>query len=148
VWLGFDQPQKIMSNAQGGRLAAPAWLAFMTEMYQRRPAPPDWPRPEDITVRQIDETTGMLRSPFCPDSVVVSEYFIPGTEPTGECTVHTPFGIQSPMDSAAGNMSPSGQSMRSPRRDSTRAVPDPFHIPSSPPRRPDTSRATPRPTIH
>ena len=148
VWLGFDQPQKIMSNAQGGRLAAPAWLGFMNEVYQRRPAPPDWPRPEDIIVREVDKTTGMLRNPFCPDSVVATEYFIPGTEPVGECTVHTPFGIQSPMDSAGANMSPPGQPPRSPRRDSTRAVPDPFRIPSSPPRRPDSSRAARRPTVH
>jgi penicillin-binding protein 1A len=141
VWLGFDQPQKIMSNAQGGRLAAPAWISFMKEVYQRRPAPPDWPRPEDILVRQIDETTGMLRNPFCPDSVVVTEYFIPGTEPTGECTVHTPFGIRSPMDSAGANTSrPFNQPPRGTRRDSLRPVPDPFRIPGSTPRRPDTSR--------
>ncbi|HEU6451263.1 MAG TPA: PBP1A family penicillin-binding protein [Gemmatimonadaceae bacterium] len=140
VWLGFDQPQKIMSNAQGGRLAAPAWIAFMKEVYQRRTAPPDWPRPEDIIVRQVDETTGMLRSPFCPDSVVETEYFIPGTEPTGECNVHTPFGIQSPMDSAGANMSrPYNQPPRGARRDTLRPVPDPFHIPGSTPRRPDTS---------
>ena len=25
IWMGFDRPQKIQSNAQGGRLAAPAW---------------------------------------------------------------------------------------------------------------------------
>ena len=30
VWMGFDNPQKIMANAQGGRLAAPAWTSFMT----------------------------------------------------------------------------------------------------------------------
>ena len=50
VWMGFDRPQKIQSNAQGGRLAAPAWTSFMSEIYQRRPAPPDWPRPEGIVV--------------------------------------------------------------------------------------------------
>jgi penicillin-binding protein 1A len=98
VWMGFDKPQKIQTNAQGGRLAAPAWTSFMTEVYQRRPTPPDWPRPEDIVVRDIDRTNGMLRSPFCPDSVVVTEYYIPGTEPVTECTVHSPYAT--PMDSS------------------------------------------------
>jgi len=94
VWMGFDRPQKIMSDAQGGRLAAPAWLGFMNEVYARRPDPPDWPRPEDIISRDIDWTTGLLRNPFCPDSDVTTEYFIPGTEPTRECDVHSPITAQ------------------------------------------------------
>jgi len=94
VWMGFDRPQKIMSDAQGGRLAAPAWLGFMNEVYARRPDPPDWPRPEDIIARDIDWTTGLLRNPFCPDSDVITEYFIPGTEPTRECDVHSPLTAQ------------------------------------------------------
>ena len=94
VWMGFDRPQKIMSDAQGGRLAAPAWLGFMNEVYARRPDPPDWPRPEDIISRDIDWTTGLLRNPFCPDSDVITEYFIPGTEPTRECDVHSPLTAQ------------------------------------------------------
>jgi penicillin-binding protein 1A len=50
VWMGFDRPQKIKDNAQGGVLAAPAWTAFMTEIYRRKPAPPDWPKPLSTTV--------------------------------------------------------------------------------------------------
>ena len=65
--MGFDRPQKIKSNAQGGRLAAPAWTSFMSEIYQRRPAPPDWPRPDGLMIREIDAYTGCSRSPFCPD---------------------------------------------------------------------------------
>ncbi|HKV50051.1 MAG TPA: PBP1A family penicillin-binding protein [Gemmatimonadaceae bacterium] len=91
VWMGFDRPQKIMADAQGGRLAAPAWLGFMNEVYARRPEPADWPRPEDIISRDIDWTTGLLRNPFCPDSDVTTEFFIPGTEPTRECDVHSPL---------------------------------------------------------
>ena len=34
VWMGFDKPQKIKANAQGGILAAPAWTAFMNEVYR------------------------------------------------------------------------------------------------------------------
>ncbi|HEX6575149.1 MAG TPA: PBP1A family penicillin-binding protein [Gemmatimonadaceae bacterium] len=88
VWLGFDKPRKIMSDAQGGRLAAPAWTAFMTEVYRRRPAPPDWPRPMSIVTREIDYTTGLLQTPYCPRDVVGSEVYIPGTEPTRECDKH------------------------------------------------------------
>ena len=93
IWMGFDRPQKIQSNAQGGRLVAPAWTAFMSEIYQRRQTPPDWPRPEDLVTREIDRTDGMLRNPFCPDSVVINEYYIEGTEPVAECNQHGPFGI-------------------------------------------------------
>ena len=85
VWMGLDKPQKIMSNAQGGRLAAPAWTAFMREVYERRPSPPDWPRPSAITSRLIDEPTGLLHGSQCPAEDAYTEYFLPGTEPTREC---------------------------------------------------------------
>ena len=86
IWMGFDRPQKIQSNAQGGRLVAPAWTSFMSEIYQRRPAPPDWPRPDGLVVREVDKYTGLLRSPFCPDSQVVNEFYIEGTEPVQQCS--------------------------------------------------------------
>jgi penicillin-binding protein 1A len=83
VWMGFDKPQTIKSNAQGGLLAAPAWTAFMNEVYRRKPAPPDWPRPEGIVVREIDPATGLLAGPGCSGSV--TEYFIIGTDPVQQC---------------------------------------------------------------
>ena len=67
-----------MPDAQGGRLAAPAWTAFMTEVYRRRPAPPDWPRPSSIITREIDFSTGLLQTPYCPRDVVGSEFYVPG----------------------------------------------------------------------
>ncbi|MFI5309964.1 MAG: penicillin-binding protein 1A [Gemmatimonadales bacterium] len=85
VWMGLDHPQKIMANAQGGRLAAPAWTTFMREVYERKPAPPDWPRPREIISRLIDEPTGLLHGPQCPSEDAYTEVFIPGTEPTREC---------------------------------------------------------------
>ena len=85
VWIGFDRPQKIKGNAQGGVLAAPAWTTFMTEVYQRRAAPPDWPRPSALLLREIDRRTGLLRGPACNPADVVLEYYIPGTEPRQEC---------------------------------------------------------------
>ena len=100
VWMGLDRPSKIKANAQGGVLAAPAWTAFMTEAYRRKPIPQDWPRPEGLVSRVIDKSTALLRNPFCPDSLVATEYYVPGTEPIRECDVHSPFSI-APGDSAA-----------------------------------------------
>jgi penicillin-binding protein 1A len=96
VWMGFDRPQPIKSNAQGGILAAPAWTSFMTEVYSRKPSPPDWPRPYDITTREIDPQTGFLWTPSCGDQAI-TEYYIPGTEPVNECSPYsmpptTPYG--------------------------------------------------------
>lgn len=88
VWMGFDRPQKIMGDAQGGRLAAPAWTQFMSEVYRRKPTPPDWPRPVAIITREIDESTGMLQTPYCPRDLIRSEFYVPGTEPMLECNKH------------------------------------------------------------
>jgi penicillin-binding protein 1A len=89
VWMGFDKPQKIKNNAQGGILAAPAWTAFMNEVYHRKPAPRDWPMPADIVTRQIDFTTNMLATAYCPRAAVGNEFFIAGTDPITTCTAHT-----------------------------------------------------------
>ena len=92
VWIGFDQPRKIKSNAQGGVLAAPAWTAMMREVYERRSIPAAWPRPSGLSALDIDKTTGYKATPFCPKDVHYIESFIPGTEPTGFCPIHSPVG--------------------------------------------------------
>jgi penicillin-binding protein 1A len=92
VWIGFDQPQKIKSNAQGGVLAAPAWTAMMREVYERRTPPASWPRPPGLAALDVDKTTGYKATPFCPKDVHYIESFIPGTEPAAFCPVHSPFG--------------------------------------------------------
>jgi penicillin-binding protein 1A len=86
VWMGLDRPQKIKANAQGGVLAAPAWTAFMNQVYKRKPAPPDWPRPAGLVTQSIDVTTNTLWTQGC-GGVQATEYFIPGTEPTQVCAV-------------------------------------------------------------
>jgi penicillin-binding protein 1A len=84
VWMGFDKPVKIMDNAQGGRLAAPAWTAFMLDAYRRKPAPPDWPRPSTLVSLEVDEPTGQRRG-LCPAERSITEWFIKGTEPNETC---------------------------------------------------------------
>jgi len=88
VWIGMDKPEKIMPDAQGGRLAAPAWTTMMKDVYERRPTPPDWVRPDSLTFAEIDNTTGYKFTPFCPQSTHAIEWYLPGTEPREFCPVH------------------------------------------------------------
>lgn len=85
VWIGFDQPKEIMGNAQGGRLAAPAWAGFMREVYERKPTPPDWPRPPGVLAIPIDPATGLRAGLGCISDSIRTEFFIAGTEPLQEC---------------------------------------------------------------
>jgi len=89
IWVGFDEKARISERAYGSTLAAPAWGAFMSEVYQRRPSPEEWPQPEGLVIRGIDGTTGYLYTPFCPGETF--EFFVAGTEPSLYCPIHNPF---------------------------------------------------------
>jgi penicillin-binding protein 1A len=93
LWVGYDLQQRIMGNAGGGRIVAPAWTKFMRDVYERRPAPADWPRPDSLITREVDWSNGKLATPFCPIEVRRWEWFYPGTEPNEVCSVHSPFGV-------------------------------------------------------
>ncbi len=95
IWIGFDNPTRIMNLAQGGRLAAPAWTTMMKEVYERRPAPREWPRPSGLTFQEIDVSTGYIATSFCPTDVRAVESYLPGTEPDQFCPVHSPFRMRS-----------------------------------------------------
>ena len=105
-------------------LAAPAWTAMMREVYERRAIPAAWPRPDGLTALDIDKTTGYKATPFCPKDVHYIESFIPGTEPTAFCPIHSPFG-------AVGGSGPLGG-----------VAPDGAPLPTAPP---GVSRPTPAP---
>src|SRR5213076_722370 len=69
VWVGYDIPQRILEhNAGGGKIVAPAWTAFMRDVYDRRPRPPDWVRPDSglsgtraVRHRRLAVTARVLR---------------------------------------------------------------------------------------
>ncbi|HEU4629824.1 MAG TPA: PBP1A family penicillin-binding protein [Gemmatimonadaceae bacterium] len=139
VWMGFDKPQKIKSNAQGGHLAAPAWTAFMKEIYQKRKStPPDWPRPESLVGREIDGHTGLLAGPFCVSDDVYTEWFIPGTEPYQECGFSDPYGqypgqYGAPGDTVGGAGRPAAPGTPTRPRPAPRdSVFNPFKLPPPP----------------
>jgi membrane carboxypeptidase/penicillin-binding protein len=93
IWIGYDLQRRIMNNAGGGRIVAPGWTKFMRDVYERRPPPPDWSRPDALVTREVDWSNGFLATPFCPLEVRRWEWFYPGTEPTQVCQVHSPFGV-------------------------------------------------------
>ncbi len=99
-WMGFDTPQTIRVNAQGGLYAAPAWGNFMKEVYERRPPPGDWGKPTGMVQREIDITSGKLATPYCPASVRRWEVFAPNNVPTEFCPLHPGPGAAPPPAAA------------------------------------------------
>ncbi len=99
-WFGLDVPERIKPNAQGGLLAAPAWRQMMAEVYERRSTPGGWAQPDGLVSVEIDRTTGFRASPYCPSTVRVMEWFLPGSEPNEACPVHLPFGKSTAVDAA------------------------------------------------
>ncbi|MEO6446033.1 MAG: PBP1A family penicillin-binding protein [Gemmatimonadaceae bacterium] len=124
VWMGFDKPKKIMANAQGGRLAAPAYTQLMLEVYRRKPAPPDWPRPESVVLATA-----------CAPNGPYQEYFLIGTESDGGCgSLENPFHITSATDTSMGDGVNALTRIPPPKQLRDKAKPDttnPFKIPDS-----------------
>ncbi|MFP5355594.1 MAG: penicillin-binding transpeptidase domain-containing protein, partial [Gemmatimonadota bacterium] len=125
VWMGFDKPKKIMANAQGGRLAAPAFTQLMMEVYRRKPAPPDWPRPESV-----------VTAAACGENGWYSEYFLAGTESDNGCGGISPdlFRIPTPGDTVAAGLGaaarvPPGAAIKPKAKADTA---NPFKIPDAP----------------
>jgi hypothetical protein len=84
---------------------------MMREVYERRSIPSAWPRPAGLTALDVDKTTGYKATPFCPKDVHYIESFIPGTEPTAFCPVHSPFGS---MGGVMGGTGPDAQGTGNP----------------------------------
>lgn len=84
VWVGYDDNVPI--GLSGARAALPIWVEFMKgALAGVKTRPFDVPA-EGIVFIDIDKDTGLLATPSCPK--VISEAFIPGTEPQERCTAH------------------------------------------------------------
>ncbi len=81
VFVGFDQPASLGPRETGASVALPIWIAFMREALADTPPTP-FRTPPGIHIVQVDALTG--RRPGPDTKVVISEAFLPGTEPGTE----------------------------------------------------------------
>jgi len=104
VWIGFDDGHSV--RLSGGDACVPIWTAHMNRVAGLVPDV-DWKRPEDVVEREIDPQSGMLATPYCPQTK--SEIFVEGTEPQSVCPLHAGSGEPSPLWGAEGPTSPNGE---------------------------------------
>lgn len=90
VWMGFDQPRRIMHGADGGKLAAPVWGKLLAKYYADHPAPAAWAPPAGVASVAVDMSTGQRATDSCPPESVREEWFLAGTEPADYCEIHQP----------------------------------------------------------
>ncbi|HEY3885125.1 MAG TPA: PBP1A family penicillin-binding protein, partial [Vicinamibacterales bacterium] len=115
VWVGYDQPKTIIANGYAADVAVPIWAAFMKTA--TKGDKPEWfKKPDDIIAVNVCRLSGKLPNAGCshvqvvqPDgmiatrSMIYTEYFVKGTEPTTECPLH-PWG--SAIDALTGTAQP------------------------------------------
>ncbi|HIQ01068.1 MAG TPA: penicillin-binding protein [Anaerolineales bacterium] len=88
VWVGNSDNSE-MENVPGSKGAAPIWHAVMEYALRDEEIVP-FVRPEGLVERQVCAVSGHLPTEHCP---VVTELFIPGTEPTETCSIHQVFQV-------------------------------------------------------
>src|SRR5262249_39671104 len=100
VWVGFDRPHTILPNGFAGDLAAPWGPRFRKAATQDDE--PGWRAPPaGVTTASVCRLSGKLAGAGCEDvdvvskdgqlerrSMVYTEYFVRGTEPTSVCDLH------------------------------------------------------------
>src|SRR5205807_9275447 len=72
----------------------PIWTAHMNRIDGLVPDI-DWKRPDDVVDRTIDPESGMLATPFCPQTR--NEIYVAGTEPASLCPLHCSGGDPRPL---------------------------------------------------
>ncbi len=100
VWIGFDQPQTIISRGYAADVAVPLWAGFMRKATDGDPD--EWYKaPRGIVAVNVCRLSGKRPADGCFNATVVdddgeeshkstvyTEYFVKGTEPEESCAVH------------------------------------------------------------
>ncbi|MGA2132941.1 MAG: PBP1A family penicillin-binding protein [Bryobacteraceae bacterium] len=87
VWVGFDDNSVL--DLEGAHSALPIWTEFMKRALQFREYRDVRPfeAPDGIVSVQIDPESGMLATPYCPETI--NEVYISGTQPVTACPLHS-----------------------------------------------------------
>lgn len=101
VWIGNDSPQ--IKLTKGSSVAAEFWSYLMTDLHEGLDSK-DFEIPDNIVTRQICIESGKLATELCSHdprgSMVRTEIFVKGTEPTETCDVH----VEVPIDTSTGKI--------------------------------------------
>lgn len=102
VWVGFDHPRTILPRGFASDIAVPVWATFM-KAATRNTKPEPFAVPAGMVTASVCRISGKLATPECAAvdvvndsgatesrSMVYTEYFVRGTEPTTYCDVHQP----------------------------------------------------------
>jgi len=100
VWVGFDQPHTILPNGFAADIAVPMWANFM-KVATKGDKPTGFTTPPGIVTATVCRLSGKLPTEGCNHaltlddkggvstrSMVYTEYFARGTEPTAFCDLH------------------------------------------------------------
>ncbi len=99
VWVGYDDALPLGWGESGGVTALPAWVDFMKQAHEGKPAV-EFARPSSVLTAKIDPASGLIAWPGQEDAI--DEVFLDGTVP-GEAA--TP-------DAGSGRRSGSGRGLR------------------------------------
>jgi len=101
VWIGYDMPRTIIANGYAGELAVPLWGRFMA-VATRNDKPDKFAMPASVVPVTICRLSGKLPAAGCESAVMFdrdgnptdrsmlyTEYFVRGTEPTEYCPLHS-----------------------------------------------------------
>jgi membrane carboxypeptidase/penicillin-binding protein len=100
TWVGFDD--NTPTGLAGGEAAAPIWARYMIAVTAAQPNV-DFAAPAGVVMAQMDETSGGLATPNCPQNLIVTDAFKAGTEPTTPCPIHSPQAAPPPALDQFGN---------------------------------------------
>ena len=114
VWVGFDQPHTILPNGFAADVAVPVWANFM-KVATKGDKPVGFPPPPGIVTATVCRLSGKLAAEGCSHAVVLddhgevsgrsmvyTEYFASGTEPSAFCDLHPVGGFTGAVAAAFG----------------------------------------------
>jgi 1A family penicillin-binding protein len=141
VWVGFDQAKTILPRGYAADVAVPIWAKFM-KIATHDDQPAWFNPPPGVVSAKVCRLSGLLAGEACNSvetigndgqvsrrSMVYTEYFAPGTEPTAVCSMHEPAGIVGHIADVFGSSPPSPPS----RVDDTPPSPTPVGVISTEP---------------